>query len=186
MVFTTAARLGGPLFRVPYLIRAAYLGAAFLWVLAPVESLAQTSAEAPGFTVETAQFVVSVGDGAGGLRTFDSDLVPYMPDRACFGWRIRLADAPPVIRYREVLKLPTAPEFWSGENDEYSPHSFSADRTTAITEEFTAPDDGWISSSWCIAEGDPTGAHSIEVYIEGQLIRHFDFEVKKLREATNN
>lgn len=186
MIFSAAAKLAGPLSRARYLFRAAFLGAALLWAVAPGEGLAQNTADAPGFTVETAEFLVSIGDGEGRQRTFDSTLVPYMPNRACFGWRIRLADAPPVIRYREVLRLPAAPEFWTGEDDEYSPHSFSADRTTAITEEFTAPDDGWIASSWCIAEGDPVGAHSIEVYIDGQLIRRFDFEVKKLRETTSN
>src|SRR3546814_16515545 len=98
-------------------------------------------------------------------------------------WRIRLAEAPPVVRVREVLKLPEAPAFWSGEDDPYSTHVFSADRTTATTEEYKAPEEGWISSDWCIAEGDPLGAHSIEVFIEDALARRFAFEVKRPGEA---
>jgi hypothetical protein len=150
--------------------------------------LAVGTATAAGatYSVEAAEFVVSVGDGDGNERTVASNLVPYLPDRACFGWRIRLAEAPPLVRLREVLRLPKAPAFWSGEDDEYSTHIFSADRTTATTEEFKAPQDGWIESNWCIAEGDPTGPHSIEVFIEDDLVRHFDFEVKKLGEAKNN
>ncbi|MGF1631194.1 MAG: hypothetical protein ACFCUT_17100 [Kiloniellaceae bacterium] len=144
------------------------------------------AAAGAGYTVEVAEFVVSVGDGEGNDRTVISDLVPYLPNRACFGWRIRLTEAPPLVRVREVLKLPQPPLFWSGEDDEYSPHVFSADRTTATTEEFAAPEDGWLESSWCIVEGDPTGPHSIDVFIEDELVRHFDFEVKKLREPTNN
>lgn len=144
------------------------------------------AAAAGRYTVEAAEFVVSVGDGEGSERSIASTLVPYLPDRACFGWRIRLAEAPPVLRLREVLRLPEPPLFWSGEDDEYSPHVFSADRTTATTETFAAPKDGWIESRWCIAEGDPVGAHSIDVFIEGELVRHFDFEVKKPREPADN
>src|SRR5690606_28457983 len=99
-------------------------------------------AAAAGYTVEVAEFVVSVGDGEGSERSITSTLVPYLPDRACFGWRIRLAEAPPIVRLREVLRLPEAPLFWSGEDDQYSPHVFSADRTTATTETFAAPADG--------------------------------------------
>ncbi len=139
-----------------------------------------------GYTVDVAEFVVSVGDGEGNERLIASDLVPYLPNRACFGWRIRLAEAPTLVRVREVLQLPEAPAFWSGEGDEYSPHTFSADRRTATTEEYKAPVDGWLASQWCIVEGDPTGPHSIKVYIEGDLIGNFDFEVKKPAEIRNN
>ena len=75
--------------------------------------------------------------------------------------------------------MPAAPAFWSGEDDEYSPHRYSADRTTATTEEFATLEDGWLSSSWCIAEGDPIGPHSIEVYIDERLARRFEFEVRE-------
>src|SRR3546814_25348 len=141
------------------------------------------AASTEGITVEAAEFIVPVGNGEGGERRIASTLVPYLPDQACFGWRIRLAEAPPVVRVREVLKLPEAPAFWSGEDDPYSTHVFSADRTTATTEEYKAPEEGWISSDWCIAEGDPLGAHSIEVFIEDALARRFDFEVKRPGEA---
>jgi len=140
---------------------------------------------APALSAEVAEveFLVSVSDGEGNQRSIQADVVPYLPDRACFGWRLRLAGTPTLVRYREVLTLPEAPAFWTGEDDTYSPHKYSADRTTATTEEFAAPDkEGWISSHWCIAEGDPVGAHSIDVYIDDSLVRHFAFEVKKLGE----
>lgn len=143
-------------------------------------------AAAPDYSVEVAEFVVSLGDGEGNERHIASDLVPYLPNQACFGWRIRLAGAPAVVRVREVLQLPEAPAFWSGEGDEYSPHTFSADRKTATTEEYKAPLDGWLMSQWCIVEGDPMGTHAIDVYIDGDLIRHFDFEVKKPSDVINN
>lgn len=154
-------------------------GLVALWLVAPGQGHA--------FTLKDAEFVVSVSDGEGNDRRALSNLVPYLPDRACFGWRLQLADVPPLVKYREILKLPVAPAFWSGEGDEYSPHQFSADRTMVTTEEFAAPDaEGWIASSWCIVQGDPAGPHSIDVYIDGQLARHFDFEVKKLSGPTEN
>ncbi|GAB4361377.1 MAG: hypothetical protein Kow00114_15880 [Kiloniellaceae bacterium] len=143
-------------------------------------------ATGPAYTVEVAEFVVSVSDGEGNERSAVANVVPFLPERACFGWRLRLAGAPAVVRVREVLQLPEAPAFWSGEDDAYSTHTFSADRTTAITEEYKAPRDGWLESSWCIVEGDPAGPHSIDVYIDGSLARHFDFEVKKLGDTTGN
>src|SRR3546814_6785885 len=94
------------------------------------------AASTEGITVEAAEFIVSVGDGEGGERRIASTLVPYLPDQACFGWRIRLAEAPPVVRVREVLKLPEAPAFWSGEDDPSSTHVFSADRNPANTEDY--------------------------------------------------
>ncbi|MGD1879999.1 MAG: hypothetical protein ACFB13_21155 [Kiloniellaceae bacterium] len=154
-------------------------GVLALWLVAPGQGQA--------FTLKDAEFVVSVSDGEGNERQTLSDLVPYLPDRACFGWRLRLTGVPALVKYREVLKLPVAPAFWSGEGDEYSPHRFSADRTLVTTEEFAAPDaDGWIASTWCIVEGDPAGPHSIDVYIEDRLARHFDFEVRKLSGTTEN
>jgi hypothetical protein len=170
-------------------------GAAFvLLALQPMlPAVAQTgggpdseAVEPGGLAVETAEFLVVLTDGEGGRQAIASTLVPYLPNRACFGWRIRLAEAPAMVRLREVLQLPTAPAFWSGEDDAYSPHKYSADRTTATTEQFAAPKDGWIGSSWCIVEGDPVGAHSIEVFIDDRLIRHFDFEVKRPANGVGN
>jgi len=163
-------------------LRAAMAAAVLAAVLLCLAPLWSQPASAATYTVEVAEFVVSISDGEGNQRSAVGDVVPYLPNRACFGWRLRLAGAPAIVRVREVLQLPEAPAFWSGEDDAYSTHTFSADRTTAITEEYKAPQDGWLESSWCIVEGDPAGAHSIDVYIEDALVRHFDFEVKKLPE----
>jgi len=152
----------------------------FLAAFVLAQGLALATGPAAAFSIETAEFVVSVSDGRGNQRSVVADVVPYLPERACFGWRIRLAGAPALVKYREVLQLPKAPTYWSGEDDAYSPHTFSADRTTATTEEFAVPDpEGWVSNSWCIADGDPVGPHWIELYVEGEAVKRFDFEVKK-------
>ena len=157
--------------------------AAAVWLA----SLVGQPAQAQGVVVERTEFFVSVIDGEGNQRSVEADVVPYLPNRSCFGWRARLAGSPGLVQYREVLQLPEAPAFWSGEEDAYSPHSYSADRKTATTEQFAAPDaEGWISSTWCVVEGDPTGPHAIDVYIDGRHINHFDFDVKKLADSADN
>jgi hypothetical protein len=159
---------------------------AFGAAMALAGGLTATGAAAADYGIEAAEFIVSVDDGEGNERRIASTLVPYLPDRACFGWRIRLGEPPSVVRVREVLQLPSAPAFWSGEDDPYSLHVFSADRTTATTEDYKAPEDGWIFNEWCIAEGDPVGAHAIDVFIEDELVRHFEFEVKRPRQSPGN
>jgi hypothetical protein len=166
-----------------WLCGAAFLGAALVGAAADAGPAAAAGASA--ITVEAAEFFVSLDD-EGNERRFVSNLVPYLPNQACFGWRIRLAGAPSVVRVREVLHLPEAPAFWSGEDDEFSTHVFSADRTTATTEEYKVPQAGWIDNEWCIVEGDPTGPHSIEVFVGEDLLRHFDFEVKTPGQPTGN
>lgn len=170
-------------------IRTSGLGAFLSLALTAAAGVTAWTADAraaESYSVEVAEFVVSLVDGAGNERTVTSDVVPYLPDQACFGWRIRLAVHPAVLKVREVLHLPKAPATWSGEDDAYSLHSFSADRRTATTEEYKVPRDGWLDNHWCIVEGDPLGPHWIEVYIEDELIKHFDFEVKKPSEIRNN
>lgn len=165
--------------------RGGALAAAMLGALLAAAAAAGPAVGA-ALRVEATEFIVSVGDGEGNERRIASTLVPYLPNQACFGWRIRLAEAPSLVRIREVLRLPEAPAFWSGEDDPYSPHVFSADRTTATTEEYKAPQDGWIDGTWCIAEGDPTGAHTIDVYVEDAHAHHFAFEVKKPSKIIGN
>ena len=36
---------------------------------------------------------------------------------------------------------------------------------------------GYISNQWSFSQGDPSGAHSFEIWIEGQHVVRLDFEV---------
>src|SRR3546814_14102743 len=94
------------------------------------------AASTEGITVEAAEFIVSVGDGEGGERRIASTLVPYLPDQACFGWRIRLDEAPPVVRVREVRNLPEATALWSGDADPTSTHAIPPQRTHAPNRQY--------------------------------------------------
>jgi len=51
-------------------------------------------------------------------------------------------------------------------------------RRTSITEVFVVPENGWIENVSCVAEGDPEGEYSINIYIDEKYIQRFDFKVK--------
>ena len=129
-------------------------------------------------SLEAAEFLVSLRDHEGNQATYQSNLVPLIPRLACYGWRIRLANAKGLIKFKEVFSLPTEPEFWGGENDEFNPSAIAKNRKSSVTEKFAHVRDGWISHSWCVAEGDPEGKYMMEVYIEGKFVKRFDFEVR--------
>lgn len=137
---------------------------------------------APGraASVVRAEFVVMLRDGAGNQAVVQSNIVPLLPDRACYGWRIRLAGATGVVSFKEIFSIPAEPATWSGEKDEFSPNVIAKDRKTAVTEKFAMPLEGWISHSWCVAAGDPAGNYSMDVHIEGKFAKRFDFEVRRI------
>ncbi|QXE21706.1 hypothetical protein B6N60_00383 [Richelia sinica FACHB-800] len=92
-----------------------------------------------------------------------------------YGWRIQLDKYQGEVKWREVLRLPKAPETWSTEFSE--DFSISKDGKTATSKRSQTPVNGVIENFWTIAPGDPVGKHQIEVYIDERLIATFDFEV---------
>lgn len=127
--------------------------------------------------VDEERFVVlqKLADGNETLEY--SRTVPLIPNRACFAWVIRLKQRDGIIKYHEILTLPSAPEFWSGEGDPNATNEISADRRSSISNRFAALRNGWFTHTWCIAKGDPAGAHLIEIRMNGSLLSRFDFEV---------
>ena len=141
-----------------------------------------TTAQPQTISIEAAEFLVFLYDSEDNEQfVFQSDLVPLIPDRVCFGWRIRLAGAEGLVRFKEIFSLPAEPESWGEENDEFSTIEISKDRMTSVTEMFVTLQDGWIDNKWCIADGDPEGKHSMEVHINGQFAKRFDFQVRDYR-----
>lgn len=102
-------------------------------------------------------------------------MIPLIPDISCFQWTIKV-DSTDVLRIKEILKLPAAPESWGeADTNEFSPTVTSADRKTAVTVVFMPAKDGVLTNRWCVAAGDPAGQYSIEVLHEGQSLKTFDF-----------
>ncbi len=133
-------------------------------------------------TVVESHFYVTLPNPDESVTLLETREVPLIPG-VCYTWTIRLSGKDELLKYREVLKLPAAPAFVSGDDDPYSPTKISKDRKTVETTLFTVPRQGMIDGGWCIVAGDPAGPHTIEVFSGEQLLRRFDFELTIERPA---
>lgn len=115
---------------------------------------------------------------AGTDEVLNDTVVPLLPDNACYSWYVRVDGAPPKGAI-ETLTLPVALADWGTvATDPDDGIDISAEgkvATRSFTPEFDA--DGWFSHSWCVAVGDPAGAHSIDIAVDGVSLTRFDFTV---------
>ena len=70
--------------------------------------------------IEESEFWVYLNDGQGKETSYQSDVVPLVPGRACYGWRIRISGVEGLIKFKEVFELPAVPETWEQEDGEFS------------------------------------------------------------------
>lgn len=129
---------------------------------------------APPPPMDRTVFTVSTRDEAGRWSTVESDVVPLVPKRSRYAWRIHVTD--PHIRsveLKEILRLPAAPDVWPA-----GPGIVVDTEGQRVIWQRTAEvQDGWISHGWRVAKGDRPGQYSIDVYIHGQLAKRFEFRV---------
>lgn len=116
---------------------------------------------------------------AGEDRALNDATVPLLPANACYNWYAQVdTDAPPGTA-TETLSLPIALADWGDlATDPDDGVDISADGKV-LTRTFTPEIDaeGWFSHGWCVVEGDPTGAHKIEIAVEGEPLTSYDFQV---------
>ena len=142
---------------------------------------AQAGGKGPLPAVTATHFLVSNGSET----PVESRRVPYRPGSSCYQWVIEVPREDRELAVREVFELPGAARSWGGEDfdpEETEPEDdtvtvVNRDRSTGVTEFADSLDDGAISHGWCVADGDPTGAHRIRVFIGDRLLREFRFEV---------
>ncbi len=127
--------------------------------------------------VVTAQFGVFGADPNGRRLLYETDKFPAVP-AAPYGWYILFKTSKPTVVWREEFELPEAPPTW-GPGEALGIFSISPDRKTAVTERIIPTRLGFIANEWRYAPGDPIGAHKMRVYIDGQLIREFSFDIEK-------
>jgi hypothetical protein len=116
----------------------------------------------------------------GESATNTDTVVPYLPDAACYYWYLKFdPTAKAALTLVETLSLPEPLAAWKDyQNDPSSGTQIGADAQSAVTTITEAPDaDGWLSHGWCVAEGDPLGAHNISVTLDGTQIASWDFTV---------
>ena len=102
--------------------------------------------------IEEIRFFVRWSAPSGGehgvSQDFDATIVPLVPERVCYGWRIKVPSSIKLIKFREEFTLPTEPTRWSGENDEFATNKIIDKRRTSVTNRFITPDKGWVGNIW--------------------------------------
>lgn len=131
--------------------------------------------------VVSAQFGVFGADPSGRRILFETNKFPAIT-AAPYGWYIVFKTDKPTVIWREEFELPEAPPTW-GPGEALGIYTISPDRKTAVTERIIPTRLGFIANEWRYAPGDPIGAHAMRVYIDGQLIREFKFDIEEAPEG---
>lgn len=142
----------------------------------PHQQAKAPDATAPRVDVVSAQFGVFLADGAGRRILHETDKFPAIVS-APFGWFILFKTDKPTVVWREEFELPEEPPTW-GPGEPMGVFHVSPDRKTAVTERVIPSRLGFVTHEWRYAPGDPIGAHKIRVYIDGQLVKEFKFDIE--------
>lgn len=129
-----------------------------------------------GIEVVSAQFGVFGADNSGRRVLFETNNFPAIV-AAPYGWYVIFKSEKPTVVWREEFELPEAPPTW-GPGETLGIFTVSPDRKTAVTERVIPTRVGFIANEWRYAPGDPIGAHAMRVYIDGQLVREFKFNIE--------
>jgi hypothetical protein len=137
-------------------------------------SVAQTPAAdtPPGATkpVRSIPYVSITGED-GKQRNYETNAIPLLYNRACFGWRMYLGGPTRTVSLTEVLTTSKpAEQVIAGPETEVSP-----DKTKATTRMREVVQDGVLQRSWCIIPGDPAGTYTYDITIDGEPRGEFVF-----------
>ena len=97
--------------------------------------------------------------------------VIYKPHNG-FGWYMNVRSNKKEFQVTEVLHLPS-PGVWSDDTK----LTLSDDKKNAISK-YTKTNTGFFSHVWGIADGDPTGDYSIDIYVDDKHVKTFYYHVK--------
>ena len=126
--------------------------------------------------VTSAQFGIFGADSDGRRILFETNRFPAVV-AAPYGWYIIFKTSKPTVVWREEFELPEPPPSW-GPGEALGIYTISPDRRTAVTERVIPTRLGFIANEWRYAPGDPIGAHAMRIYIDGQLVREFKFNIE--------
>jgi hypothetical protein len=144
----------------------------------PAEPRVAGSAKTPAqIEVVSAQFGVFGADDQGRRILLETDRFPAVVS-APYGWYIEFKSDRPTVVWREEFELPVAPPTW-GPGEAMGIYTISPDRKTAVTERVIPTRLGFVANEWRYAPGDPIGAHAMRIYLDGQLIREFKFDIEE-------
>jgi hypothetical protein len=114
---------------------------------------------------------VSIAGADGKQRHYETNAIPLLYNRACFGWRMYLGGPNRVVTLTEVLTTSQpAEQVIAGPETTVSP-----DKTQATTKMSEVVQDGVLQRSWCIIPGDPPGTYTYNISIDGEPRGEFVF-----------
>lgn len=127
-------------------------------------------------TVLEKDFTLEIAQDSDNPLVESTTLIPLL-EGACYYWHLKLAKTKGDIEITEIFTLPSESAGWGTDNEDVV---ISADELTATSTMTRTPQDGWISHGWCVAKGDPTGDHVIEVKSGDKLLGTFPFQVEEM------
>ncbi|MCW5746235.1 MAG: hypothetical protein KIT36_08565 [Alphaproteobacteria bacterium] len=155
------------------------LTAAALAAAALSAATAQDSRKPP--KVRSIPFV-SITKSDGTTRYYETNAIPLLINKACFGWRTWLGGPDRTVSLVEILQTSQpAKDVIAGPETEVSP-----DKTRATTRMRERVVDGYMMRSWCIIEGDPPGTYSYYITIDGEPRGEFVFCAIEMKEQDEN
>lgn len=114
---------------------------------------------------------VSITGEDGKQRHYETNAIPLLYNRACFGWRMYLGGPNRTVALTEVLTTSQpAEQVIAGPETTVSP-----DKTKATTHMTEIVQDGVLQRSWCIIPGDPPGTYTYDISIDGEPRGEFVF-----------
>jgi hypothetical protein len=163
----------------PSFLRAAsalIAGPALLLLALSMAASAQTPAQTPTSDTPVAKPVrnipfVAITGMDGKQRAYETNAIPLLYNRACFGWRMYLGGPNRTVSLTEVLTTSKpAEQVIAGPETEVS-----GDKTKATTRMREVVQDGVLQRSWCIIPGDPSGTYTYDISIDGEPRGQFVF-----------
>ena len=137
-------------------------------------SLVSTEVADPLIPVIGSHFYVGTRDSVNEKFIWrESDFVPLIPKNTCYEWDIQLDTEMESVQLKEVLILPSKPKTWGDEEGMELQH----DNKVSVKQKVVKLESRTISGGWCVADGDPTGNHKIDVFVNGVLAKSFSFVV---------
>ncbi|UYN95764.1 MAG: hypothetical protein KIT25_02085 [Enhydrobacter sp.] len=114
---------------------------------------------------------VSITGDDGRQRHYETNAIPLLFNRACFGWRMYLGGPDRIVSLVEVLTTSQpAEQVIAGPETEVN-----ADKTRATTRMREVVQNGILQRSWCIIPGDPPGTYTYDITIDGEPRGEFVF-----------
>jgi hypothetical protein len=131
---------------------------------------ADTPAERPASKMRSIPYVSITGPD-GKQRNFETNAIPLLYNRTCFGWRMYLGGPNRTVSLTEVLTTSQpAEQVIAGPETKISP-----DKTKATTQMTEIVQDGVLQRAWCIIPGDPPGTYTYDITIDGEPRGQFVF-----------